>query len=185
MAGVAFWAVKTKPLRIEKAGFALLSAFAMFVLLEEIDYGLHYYEYLMGIEWAESAEVRNLHNLGKVADFMKVSVDVGTAVLFLIVAWGCTRCPWAWLRYLAPSRWFTLTLAGMLIMRIITHALGDRERELAGPLGQMGAISRGNLSEFRELTVYYMFLVYVITLVYFRDYREFSKQLPGRRCLTR
>lgn len=171
MVGACLWAVCRKPLRWEKIGFALLAIFAMFIFLEEIDYGLHYYEYFRGIEWYESADVRNLHNQGDVTDVMKRGVDLTLVGLFLVVAWACGRSRFAFVRYIAPDKWFTLTLMCMAAMRFLVHALGDRERELAGPFGQVGAISRGNLSEFREFFVYYVFAMYLITMVYLRDYR--------------
>lgn len=170
MIGTCVWAAWRKPLPFEKAGFTLVALFAAFIFLEEIDYGLHYYEYIHGIEWYESADVRNLHNQGDVTDIMKRTVDVSLVLLFLIVAWACGRSRFALVRYLAPDKWFTLTLLCMVAMRFVVHELGEREREIAGPLGQVGAISRGNLSEFREFFIYYTFMVYLMTVVFLRDF---------------
>jgi len=171
IAGACAWAAWNKPSRWEKFGFGFVGMFAIFIFLEEIDYGLHYHEYFKGIEWHESADVRNLHNQGDMTDIMKRTVDISIVVLFIFVAWGFGRSRYALLRYLAPDKWFTVTLLCMTVMRLVVHELGDRERDLAGPLGQVGAISRANLSEFREFFVYYIFMIYLMTLAFIRDYR--------------
>jgi len=52
----------------------------------------------------------------------------------------------------------------MFLLSKLAHALKD-----AG-LGQDGTISR-NLSEFRELLIYYVFMVYLLSLVFRRRYQ--------------
>lgn len=172
-------AVFKKPDRIEKALFVLLALFAIFVLLEEIDYGLHYYEYFADIQWHEAAEVRNFHNQGDNTIWMKRIVDLGLIVGFVIVAWVARRIRNPWVRHLAPSRWFVLTLLVLLLTRTVAHELGELERHQAGPLGYVGAISRGNLSEFRELLVYYLFMVYVLTWAFGRDIAHARKAVES------
>ena len=52
LAGIFLFAVKgfrRKKLKAEKYAYMLLGTAAVFCFLEEIDYGLHYYEYLAGI----------------------------------------------------------------------------------------------------------------------------------------
>jgi len=62
----------------------LIAASSTFLFVEEIDYGLHWYEYLAGIPGDEAAEVRNLHNLGDTTSTLKTIGDVTMVVLFVV-----------------------------------------------------------------------------------------------------
>jgi hypothetical protein len=186
----------------ERAGFAMVLLGSVFMLLEEIDYGTVYYDYLSSghdyewfaprSEWSPELlgqltheESFSLHNQFKLTPILK---NVGDAVLILLfgvvplVAW---RDDNRWLSYLAPDRFAVLTLIAIFVLRQITHALGDWEVSVitkAAETGvtikrELGAISK-NLSEFRELQTYYLYFVHAATLVFLRKSpAEFSE--PG------
>lgn len=162
---------RRKTTRIEKTGMAFLASFTLFVFLEEIDYGLHIYEYARGIKWNDAAEVRNLHNLGETNKYMKQSVDTGMVILFLIFPLAFANSKRPLLHYLCPDRYSILTLLAMVIVRTVAHALGDRG------LGEGGTIQK-NLSEFRELVVYYLFMLYVLEIT-LRRTLEFTTSAPS------
>lgn len=138
----------------ERLGFVLLAVFTLFVFLEEIDYGLHYYEYINDIGWKESREVRNWHNQGDRTDIMKQLVDAFTISLFLLVPLLFSRSKRPLLRYIAPDRHSILTLVAAFLTSRLAHSLQDMD------IGTRGTI-HNNLSEFRELVTYYVYFLFV------------------------
>lgn len=185
-------ALYKKRWRWERMGFAVLLLGSLFMLLEEIDYGTIYYEYLTSnrdyhwfmprSEWppeviSQIPEVQSfsLHNqLDLTRPFKKIG-DSLLILIFGIVPLAAWRMRSKWLAYLAPDRFAILTLIAIFFLRLMTHALGDWEAllfvqagELHTNLGrEMGAISK-NLSEFRELNAYYLYFVHTVTLTFFR-----------------
>lgn len=158
--------VLVKKTRLEKAGLALLSLFILVVFLEEIDYGLHYYEYFNDVPWNERAEVRNWHNQGDRTDQIKRPVDIVTILLFVIAPILFANSRWPLLRFLTPDRYSILTLAAAFIIRSLAHGLEERG------IGDRGVIHQ-NLSEFRELITYYVYFLYVIEIALRRRLDEY------------
>lgn len=174
IAAMAFWAVKIKPARWEKVAFGFIGLAVLFLLMEEIDYGLHYIEYARGVTWQDSVEVRNLHNQGKnTTQILKQLNDIATILLFLVFPLVFWKSKNALIQYVRPSVWSIATLAAMLIVRTVAHELRD-----AG-VGTIGSISRGNISEFRELVTYYLGILYVHELVFARRF-GMDNALPER-----
>jgi len=192
MAGIALAGLWRKRHGGERIAFAAIALFAAFVLLEEIDYGQHFKNYLTSehdFEWFEPAnqwppelvasidletEPLNLHNRGNLTDIIKFFVQAGGLLFFVVFPFIAPRLKIPWLRYIAPDRYAVLTIAVMGAFHLITHTLGDWEREAiaravasGGPVPEAGAM-RNNLSEFREFNTYYLFLVYLAVLVFFR-----------------
>lgn len=159
IAGMAIWGVKKKEWKWERIGWGLVAAFSIFVFLEEIDYGIHYYEYANEITLLESQKVRNLHNQGDVTDYMKNVVDIGIILLFVVAPFIGRRSAKPLIRYISPSAWFTVLAVLMVALSELAHGLRE-----AG-FGKGGTINK-NLSEFRELIIYYTFMLYVFETVY-------------------
>ncbi|HPO13879.1 MAG TPA: hypothetical protein PLI09_10575 [Candidatus Hydrogenedentes bacterium] len=196
-ATLAYGVFKLRSLR-ERAACALLCLFTLFVLGEEIDYGTHIYRFVTTerstgwftpvTQWAPGvlentvwdAPNVNIHNRGNLTDVFKHVADVILFGLFIIFALAGPRIPRPWLKRLAPDRFAILTVLLMVVLNQITHGLGEYEEhviENAVRLGQtipweVGSITN-NLSEFRELIVYYLFMVYVISVV-----RRHVKAIP-------
>lgn len=162
-------ALKRKTWKPERIAWVALLAVTVFVLLEEIDYGLHYYEYAMGIERMDAAQIRNLHNQGDATDMMKLAVDVGTGVLFVVMPLAFVRSQKPLVRYVTPSLWYLLTVLVMVGTSKLAHGLND-----AG-FGKGGTISQ-NISEFRELSIYYIFMVYLFDVAFLRSYAPAEQQ---------
>jgi hypothetical protein len=158
-----------KPLRAEKAVWALGAAFTAFVLLEEIDYGLHFYELARGIQFNQAAEVRNVHNTFDLTDIMKNGALAGMLVLFVVFPLTFTNSPHAIMRYITPDRFAILTMVAMFLLRTLAHTLRDLE------FGTPGSIS-SNISEFREFATYYLFMVYLIDIAFRRSLAEISSR---------
>lgn len=145
---------RRKTHRVEKAGMAFIVVFSCFIFLEEIDYGLHFYEYAKDVPWHESEQARNLHNVGDRTAITKQVVDLGMLVVFGILPFVLAKVGNPFVRYLCPDRFSILTLIAMLIVRTVAHQLKDHG------FGSEGTIDN-NLSEFRELVTYYLFMLYL------------------------
>lgn len=156
----------------ERVFWGAAACFSLFVLLEEMDYGLHLYELLRGVSMTEAATTRNIHNTYDLTDIMKNGSLVGMILLFVVLPFGFVRSSSALIRYTAPDKFSALTLVVMFLVRTLAHWLNDRG------FGAGGTIHK-NISEFRELLIYYLFMVYFLEVV-FR--RMLHPEAPGRGC---
>lgn len=161
MIATAIYGIKIKPMKWERLLMAFLALGAIFVFLEEIDYGLHYYDYLMKIGPSSAgagAEIRNIHNIGEVTDFLKFIMNAGIALLFVIAPLTLAKSSNSLIRYITPGRWFILTVVSMFLLSRLAHAL-NRAGFGSGTLDN-------NISEFSEMTDYYIFMIYFYELVF-------------------
>lgn len=182
--------------RLVRAGFALAALFALFVLLEEIDYGKHWREYAVceeSIEWfrpvphgewnpleekrAQGASF-TVHQRHLTTEF-KLGGDLLLIALFVVLPLVAPRVRNRWVRWAAPSRYAVLTVIAMLLTSQAVHAAGrslrhryrDEVRRGEVPQWELGSLVN-NLSEFREFNAYYLYAVYFAALV-------FRRRLPG------
>ena len=134
-----------------------LSVFAVFVLMEELDWGDHYYRSLTGKQYVEG-ELFNLHNKGEVNEWTKRIVDAGLVIGFALVPlFLASRFP-ARLQAWIPDRHSVLTLVTSLLVSKTAHLLED------GGWPNNGAF-RNNISEFREIFVYWLAWLYLGEIV--------------------
>ena len=172
-------AVKAKEDKWERFVMAAMAVVAMFLFLEEIDYGLPFYEYMARIGPDEAVEVRNFHNVGDRTDIMKWIADAGLAMVFFVLPLIRLEKKPPILDYFLPDRWFVATVISMVVFSqtaLMLRAIG---------LGEDGGINK-NISEFREVTVYYIFMIYAFELVYKRSFSPdsslFNAQSVPRSC---
>ena len=137
-----------------RAGSAAAFCVVSFLFLEEIDDGLHYKEYFTGGAAEDAAEVRNWHNVGDRTNRMKQILDVSVVFWFLVVPFAAQGSAYPIVRAGVPDKYAALTLVAMVITRSLAHGLQD-----AG-FGDPGTMD-SNLSEFRELVMYYLGMVYM------------------------
>jgi hypothetical protein len=142
----------------------------IFLFMEEIDYGRHHYRYLIGDpidDRGKDAEGKgsdwNIHNLGNINQLFKRSLDMGMIaffILFPLVTWKSIN---RLIRYLRPDPWFILTMVTMLAVSRYSKALNRAGWGMDGVL-------QSNTAEFRELIVYYVFMIYLLTFIFRRRY---------------
>lgn len=139
--------------RLARMVMVLVALGAGVLFLEEIDYGLHVYEFAVGKPHDDVIKNLNLHNAVSKSSQLKLVLDAGTIALFGVMPllFGCVRQPA--LRPWVPDRCFLLTLTAALLTRTLCHHLDDQG---------LGRGLEGNMSEFRELLTYYMGLLYVL-----------------------
>ena len=138
--------------RLAFVGIALCVSF---VFLEEIDYGLHYYEILSGASSYDPEQVRNIHNIGDTTKHIKRIADAFLILFFGLMPLVLRKTTHPLIRSVLPSPYSVLTLVVMLVMRSLAHGLQD-----AG-FGDPGSIEK-NISEFRELNIYYLAMIYLL-----------------------
>ena len=172
---IAIFGLKRKKTRPERWIMTLILAGAIFMLLEESDYGLHQYKLLTGdpIDERVGRMGRNIHNLGDNSDRFKHTGDIGMILLFIVVPLLFARSRRPLLRYLTPDRFFIMTMVAMFLISKFAHLL-----EASG-VGDPGSL-HGRISEFRELIIYYIFAVYFFDLVFRREYSKGEPQEVDR-----
>lgn len=148
--------------------FVLLAMGFVFVLLEELDYGQHFIEWFGGADASLNPEEwdRNIHNRFteegvQYGSYMK-SVATATLVsVFLVAPFLLNRSRFQLARLFTPSRWAAATVLLIALLSRIAHMLdGAGLAEINGVPGNL----EHNISEFRELNMYYLFLIYFAEL---------------------
>lgn len=151
---------------LQKVAYAFIAIFTVLLIGEEIDYGIHYYEAYHGIGWKERIRVRNFHNQGDWTDIIKRTVDASLIVFFVILPWCVKETSNQWLRYITPSRYFTIAAVAMYTLSKTAHALNNAG---AADFGDKPMLS-SNISEFRELFLYYVGMVHLWEITWHRQW---------------
>jgi hypothetical protein len=140
-----------------KIGYLVIFSTAVFVFLEEIDYGHHYVNYLNNADAKQRGINHNIHNIGNMNNQLRLFFYIIIAIFIII------------LPYVRPSR----------LPSFITHFVPDIRIQLtvlafpviskmAGIFNDLSYFTNlaldGNISEFEELPLYYLFLLYVYKL---------------------
>ena len=169
--GFSVTAICLKPCKIEKAAALIAFLFLLFVFLEEIDYGINFYELFSG-EHSEIAH-RNWHNQetagrSNVKYFKKVA-DFILFFWFLVFPMLLYKSKHPLIKYLVPSRWFVVSIIIILLLSQFAQFLqGQGMGKINGVNGNLS----GNISEFREMNIYYIFILYGMQLLSYKSHRE-------------
>jgi len=148
---------------IEKIFFVVATVFTLFLLLEEMDYGLHYYELITGEH--SGIEVRNWHNEEtnnkQNVRYLKRISDIMMATWFVILPLFNNKIKNELINSIIPSRWFIGTFFTAIIMGKLAHFFQDNDFGIIN--GIQGNLD-GNITEYREASNYYLYLLYAIQL---------------------
>ena len=168
---VSIQGVFRKKLKLEKIAFAVVAFASLIFLLEELDYGLHYVEYFSGEKYVGGA--RNIHNY--ILNPYGLDFDaVISPVVYFILGLGFWILPLLarktidpWFRYLTPEPYSIGTIIGMVAVAQVAFFLDKIDMHSNHAL-------RGNISEFGEVFVHYIFFMYFFELVYKRKTPDFQ-----------
>ena len=138
------------------------------VALEELNYGQHYLALLLGSGSEAEVGPISVHNAGDLTDGFKLVADLGIAVLFVALPLLRHWTGVAPLGSVTPNLWYLTTVALIVMLGQLPHMLSALE---LGP-GWMTY----NLSEFRELLIYYIGALYLWDLA-----RARRRALSARR----
>jgi hypothetical protein len=150
----------------------LLATFLLFIslftFLEEIDYGAHFIEYFTGEYGSLAQETwdRNWHNKtgpGGVQNvsYLKLATNVTMLAGFVLAPLLLSSVRNRTIRLLLPSMWMISTVVLIVLLSLLAHGLDDAGHAMIRD--RPGNLYK-NISEFRELNMYYLFLLYVVTL---------------------
>jgi hypothetical protein len=173
LVAVAIAGLRRKRLLAERIALWVLLFGALFMFLEETDYGLHYVELLGGGEAAPSGVSGhyNIHRLGYTQAVMRNIAKFGMLTFFggfAIVFAGSRN---AVLRYVAPDRFSVLAILLVTALQELVWDLAARGPEVHGSLA-------GNEAEFAELGIYYIALLYAVDMVFWRTYSPAAEAVP-------
>lgn len=151
---------------LEKVFYAIGGSIFVFLFLEELDYGLHVYKYFTG----ELGDVQyfSWHNQWEDgvenATIMKRAADLIVGVWFVIIPLLLSIPILRSLKEriaIIPSRWFIIGLIIAVVCSKIAHNLDDNSFGVIN--GVQGNLYK-TIAEFRETSLYYLFLLYALQL---------------------
>ncbi len=161
-AGIAVAGFRRVQSQLGRAMFLLVALASIVLLLEEIDFGLHYWEMFVGVPIGEVTDRRNLHNIGDLTNTIKQFADTVMILFFVVLPFLSRRVPQK-LRYFIPEKYSALTaICGFLLSRL-AHGFADAGYYTDGPISK-------NISEFREVFTYYLWFIYFAELVFNRSW---------------
>lgn len=163
---ISLMGIKRKDLKLEKFALGFLAFFALFVFLEEIDYGLHYVEYFKGESNTLFRDVtgsKNLHNMGNNARLFKRSIYPLMALLFIIGPLYAHKIKHSLIQYLTPSKAIVFTAIITIFSYLVPRLLVDWN------IFPDGGFKR-NIGEFSELMIYYIFFLYLYEIIFEKRY---------------
>lgn len=141
---------------------------SVFVLLEEIDYAAPFIEYFTGDHGSLAPETwdRNWHNKTSASgvqnvSYLKLIANFGLLTGFVLAPLLLSSVRNRTLKLLIPSRWMIATVILVVLLSLLAHYLDDAGHSLIS--GKPGNLEK-NISEFRELNMYYIFLLYTALL---------------------
>jgi hypothetical protein len=151
---------------LERGLFLAFVAGSLFMLLEELEYGTHYWWLIQGWDMDARPTV-SIHNYqgDRYLDWYKKGGDALMAVWFVIFPWVAARSRNRWLRFLRPSRSFILPLIAAVLLSDVAHYLSDNFPPTPNYLD-------ATIGEFRELFTYYIWLLYLGTLTRLRTWPD-------------
>ena len=162
---------------------ALLLVFiSAFTFLEEIDYGAHFVEYITGEYGSLDQENwnRNWHNkIGpdgvQNVSYVKLATNIAMMAGFVLAPLLLSSVRNRTIRLLVPSKWMILTVILIVLLSLLAHSLDDAGYSFIDD--RPGNLHK-NVSEFRELNMYYLFLLYVAIL---HERLVIRRNSPGSR----
>ena len=157
--------------KLEKTVFFLGGLFFIIAFLEEIDYGLHFYEYYYNIQPEEKKTIRNLHNIeeNKYLYFVRQFIIITLVLFFILLPLIKNKIENPYIKHFIPSRMIMTTF----VVYVLISGLFVR---LLPKLGLPHNPSlKGNHQEFEELVSYYMILLYLLELVFIKPAKAKTK----------
>jgi hypothetical protein len=151
------------PMRpIFRVAVVLACLATVFMFLEEIDYGLHWIEWMKGIPPGQGAQIRNIHNQGKSTSDLKAMANLIFGAVFVILPYVDRLKKFRVIKMASPSK--------MILFTVIATALVALTHQVLDPYHlPSNRVLDSNESEFEEVLIYYSFFVY------FREkYAQFS-----------
>jgi hypothetical protein len=140
-------------------GYLLMFIAAAFTFLEEIDYGYHYINYLNDADAMARSVNHNIHNTGNTTNYIRLIFYILVVIFVIILPYVPSSKQPSWVNHFVPTVRLQLTLLAMLITSKLVGIFNEMSHSTNMAL-------HGNLSEFEELCLYYLLMMYVYRLYY-------------------
>ncbi len=170
--GILFYAALKRKISTEKYFFTFGSVIVLFLFLEEIDYGLHFAHYFLNnaieiprFNWHNQQTFSGREN----GHYLKQISDLLCIIWFLLIPMVKTKCSFRPLASIIPCRWFITALIVSFIFSLLAHYLNEQG---FGIIDNQQGLLDGNISEFRETSTYYLFLLYALQLAKKVDFKK-------------
>ena len=163
--GIIFFSFKgaiKKEILVERIIYFFIGLFAIFIFMEEIDYGAHYLQYFTGEKRTFAYDLygrKNVHNAGIASVIFKYTAYSLIALFFLLLPMFKDRVKNGLLRYIIPIKVIILTSLVALVVNLVPKILTKTGMFDFGRLTE-------NLAEFSEIMVYYIFFLYLFEMVH-------------------
>lgn len=154
---ITITAISKKRKPIENLGYLFLSALFFVAFLEEIDYGIHYYEYFFKSGVEDKTIVRNFHNQGDNNFYLRQTTYVVMVLCFVVLPLIKSKIKSNFVQHFCADKLIVASFAVYLFVGQIARLLPKWGMEVNESL-------RGNHQEFEELTFYYIILLYMFEL---------------------
>jgi hypothetical protein len=138
-------------------GYLLMFIAAAFTFFEEIDYGYHYINYLNDADAAARSINHNIHNKGNTTNHIRLAFYILIIIFVIILPYVPKAKHPTWISHFVPTVRLQLTLLAMLITSWLVGVFNNISHSTNMSLD-------GNLSEFEELCLYYLLMMYVYRL---------------------
>jgi hypothetical protein len=164
---MAFRLLKLPNSKRLKITYLVIFFAAVFVFLEEIDYGYHYVNYINDAGATQLSINHNIHNMPHVNNQLRLIFYMFIAIFIIILPYFSSyKLPLLLGHFVADIR-LQLTVLAFLIISKMAGIFNDLSHNTNMAL-------HGNISEFEELALYYLFLVYEYGL-YWKEYKRFTR----------
>ncbi len=181
---ISFYVLIKKPNKLQKLGFGLLAILAIFIFLEEMDYGDHFIWYFShGTQrsaFLEAFGTNSVHNQeGDILMYMRRTPYVIIFILFTILPFINKKYFHPLINYIIPKPRMALMILLFIIAYLAPRVLVDYN------IFEEGSLAEGDsIGEFTELIVYFIFLIYVYHIVVDKVWPEFFS-LPFDKFFSR
>ena len=144
--------------------FSITFFISVLVLLEEIDYGLHYYDYILGkskqqIEsesWNKNL-IRNFHNQGNLTFYIKLITYIAFVLLiFSPYLLRKIKINNKYLNQIAPRHYLIYSILSMVFLNRVALYIDKEFKQ-----NDINSLN-SNISEFEEVFIYYIVFLYLL-----------------------
>lgn len=151
---VCIRSISSKRHQLENLVFGFLSLIFFVAFLEEIDYGIHYYEYFFNSGVEDKSIVRNLHNQGNNNFYLRQATYVVMVLCFVVLPLLKEKIKIPFIQHFCADKMIISSFAVYLFVGQLARRLPQWGMEVNESL-------RGNHQEFEELVFYYIILLYL------------------------
>ncbi len=170
---MSFYVVFTDYALLQKLGFVLLGLLAIFIFLEEMDYGDHFIKYFTDGEkrsiFFEKYGKVNVHN--REGDRLTYMRRTPYVIIFLLF----TIFPFVNKKYFHPIFTYLIPKPRMALMIILfVFAYLSPRLPVDYHIFEVGSLGIGdNIGEFTEMVVYYIFFIYIYHVIFDKKWTYF------------